>query len=72
MAARSLKETRKVAKASVMRKINEISRLMCAIENINEVIVMESELDKAIENFHRAHDEYHQTMKMLEAQRNQL
>lgn len=42
--------------------------LMCAIENVNEVIAMKLELDEAMENFHRAHDEYHQTMKTLKAQ----
>ena len=68
MAEKDLKTTRKVAKASVTRKINEITRLMCAIENANEVIAIESELDEAMENFHPAHDNYHRTLTTLEAQ----
>ena len=68
MAARSLKETKKFAKVSVTRKINEISRVMCAIQNVSEVIAMESDLDEAIEHFQCAHDEYHKKMKTLEVQ----
>ena len=68
MAEKDLKTTRKVAKTSVTRKINEITRLMCAIENANEVIAIESELDEAMENFHRAHDNYHRTLTTLETQ----
>ena len=38
MPQRSLKTSREVAKASVTRKINEVSSLMCAVENANVVI----------------------------------
>lgn len=51
MAERDLKMTRKIAKASVTRKIKEITRLMCAIEDANEVIAIKSELNEAMENF---------------------
>ena len=59
---------RKVAKASVARKINEITSLICAVENVNVVIAIESELDEAMENFYRAHDDYHRTLTTVEAQ----
>ena len=68
MAEKDLKTTRKVAKTSVTRKIKEITRVVCAIENANEVIAIESELDEAMENFHRAHDNYHRTLTTLETQ----
>ena len=68
MSQRRLKTARKVAKASVMRKMNEISSLMCAVENVNVVIAIESELDEAMENFHRAHDDYHHSLRNSEAQ----
>ena len=48
--------------------MNEISSLMCAVENVNVVIAIESELDEAMENFHRAHDDYHRSLKNSEAQ----
>ena len=41
MSQRSLKTSRKVAKASVTRKMNEIVSLMCAVENVNVVIAVE-------------------------------
>ena len=59
MSQRRLKTSRKVAKASVTRKMNEITSLMCAVKNVNVVIALESELDEAMENFHRAYDDYH-------------
>ena len=65
---RSLETSRKVAKASVTRKINEITSLMCAVENVNVVIAIESELDEAMENFYRAHDDYHRSLTTMEAQ----
>ena len=68
MSQRRLKTARKVAKASVTRKMNEISSLMCAVENVNVVIAIESELDEAMENFHRAHYDYHRSLKNQEAQ----
>lgn len=68
MSQRSLKTLRKVAKASVTRKINEITSLMSAVENVNVVIAIESELDEAMENFYRAHDDYHRTLTTMEAQ----
>ena len=68
MPQRSLKTLRKVAKASVTRKINEITSLMCAVENVNVVIAIEAELDEAMENFYSAHDDYHRTLTTLEAQ----
>ena len=60
--------SRKVAKASVTRKMNEIASLMCAFENVNVVIAAESELDEAMENFYRAHDDYHPSLTRVEAQ----
>ena len=60
-----LKTSRKIAKASVTRKMNEITSLMCVVENVN---VVESELDEAMENFHRAHDVYHHLLMNVEAQ----
>ena len=68
MSQRSLKTSRKVAKASVTRKINEITSLMCAVENVNVVIAIESELDEAMEKFYRAHDDYHRSLTTAEAQ----
>ena len=59
MSRRSLKTSRKVAKASVTRKpMNEIASLMSAVENVNVEIAVESELDEAMGNFYRAHDDY--------------
>ena len=46
---RRLETSRKVAKASV-------TSLMCAIENVNVVMVIETELDEAMETFYHAHD----------------
>ena len=63
----SLKTSRKVAKASVTRKMNKITSLMCAVENVNVVIAIESELDEAMENFYRAHDDYHRSSTKVEA-----
>ena len=68
MSQRSLKTLRKVAKASVTRKMNEIVSLMCVVENVNVVIVDKSELDEAMENFYRAHDDYHCLLTRVEAQ----
>ena len=69
MSQRRLKTSRKVAKASVTRKMNEITSLMCAVENVNVVIAIESELrDEAMENFYRAHDDYHRLLMNVEAQ----
>ena len=68
MSQRRLKTARKVAKASVTRKMNKISSLMCAVENVNVVIAIESELDEPMENFHSAHDIYHRSLKNSEAQ----
>ena len=68
MPQRSLKTSRKVAKVSVTRKMNEIAILMCAVENVNVVIAVESELDKAMENFYRAHDDYDRSLTSVEAQ----
>ena len=68
MSQRSLKTSRKVAKASVTRKIREIMSLICAEENVNVVIAIESELDEAMENFYRAHDDYHRSLTTMEAQ----
>ena len=42
MSQRSLEMSRKVAKASVTRKINEIMSLMCTVKNVNVVIAIES------------------------------
>ena len=39
MSQRSLRTSRKVAKASVTRKINEITSLMYAVENVNVIIL---------------------------------
>ena len=46
MSQRSLITSWKVAKASVKRK--EITSLMCAVENVDVVIAIESELDEAV------------------------
>ena len=67
MSQRRLKTSRKVAKASVMRKMNEITSLMYAVENVNVVIAIESEMDEAMENFYRAHDDYHCLLLNVEA-----
>ena len=68
MSQRNLKTSRKVAKASVTRKMSKIVSLMCAVENVNVVIAVESELDEAMENFYCAHDEYHRSLTRVEAQ----
>ena len=68
MSQKRLKTARKVAKASVTRKMNEISSLMCAVENVNVVIAIESELDEAMENFHCTHDDYHRLLTNVQAQ----
>ena len=68
MSRRSLKTSRKVAKALVTRKMNETASLMCAVENVNVVIAVESQLDEAMENFYRAHDDYHRSLTRVEAQ----
>ena len=68
MSQRSLKTLWKVAKASVTRKMNEIVSLMWAVENVNVVIAVKSELDEAMENFYRAHDNYHRSLTRVEAQ----
>ena len=68
MSQRRLKTSRKVAKASVTRKMIKITSLMCAVENANLVIVIESELDEAMENFYRAHDDYHRSLTKVKAQ----
>ena len=68
MSQRSLEMSRKVAKASVTRKINEIMSLMCTVKNVNVVIAIESELDEAMENIYPAHDDYHRTLTTMEAQ----
>ena len=64
----SLRTSRKVAKASITRKINDITSLMCAVENVNVIIASESELDEAMENFYRAHDDFHLSLTEVEAQ----
>ena len=56
MSQRSLRTLLKVAKTSVTRKINEITSLMSAVENVNVIIASESEFDEAMENFYRAHE----------------
>ena len=40
---------------------------MCAVENVNVVIAIESELDEAMENFYRAHDDHHRLLMNMEA-----
>ena len=60
--------SRKVAKASVTRKMINFTSLMCAVENANLVIVIESELDEAMENFYRALDDYHRSLTKVKAQ----
>ena len=42
--------------------------LMCAVENVKVVIAIESELDEAVGNFYRAHDDYHRSLTKVEAQ----
>ena len=68
MSQRSLKTSWKVAKVSVMRKMNEIASLICAVEIVNVVIAVESELDEAMENFYCVHDDYHCSLTRVEAQ----
>ena len=70
MSQRSLKPSRKVAKALVTKKMNKITSLMCAVENVNvvHVIAIESELEEAMENFYHAHDDYYRSLMKVEAQ----
>ena len=42
--------------------------LMCAVENVNVVIAIESELDEAMGNFYHAHDDYHCSLMKVEPQ----
>ena len=42
--------------------------LLCAVENVKVVIAIESELDEAVGNFYRAHDDYHRSLTKVEAQ----
>ena len=48
--------------------MNEITSLMCAVEKVNVVIATEWELDEALEHFYHAHDDYHRSIKKVEAQ----
>ena len=68
MSQRRLKTLRKVAKVSATRKMNKIMSLMCAVENVNVVIAIESELDEAMENFYCARDDYHRLLMNVEPQ----
>ena len=61
-----LKEKRKVTKASVTRRINDIEKLLFVIDNFDEVIAAEKVLDKAMERFYRAHEDYHQILQTVE------
>ena len=61
-----LKERRKVTKASVTRMINDIEKLLCVIDNFDEVIASEKVLDEAMERFYRAHEDYHQILQTVE------
>ena len=61
-----LKERRKVTKASVTRMINDIGKLLCVIDNFDEVIAAEKVLDEAMERFYRAHEDYHQILQTVE------
>ena len=61
-----LKEKRKVTKASVTRRINDIEKLLCVIDNFDEVIAAEKVLDEAMERFYRAHEDYHQILQTVE------
>ena len=61
-----LKERRKVTKASVTRRINDIEKILCVIENFDEVIEAEKVLDEAMERFYRAHEDYHQILQTVE------
>ena len=61
-----LKERRKVTKASVTRMINDIEKLLCVIDNFDEVIAAEKVLDEAMERFYRAHEDYHQILQTVE------
>ena len=47
---------------------------MYAVENVSVVTAFESELDKAMENFYRAHDDYHRSLteEVAQAERNRL
>ena len=40
---------------------------MCSVENVNVAIAIESELDEAMENFYRAHEEYHRSLAKVAA-----
>ena len=60
-----LKE-RRVTKASVTRRINDIEKLLCVIDNFDEVIPAEKVLDEAMEKFYRAHEDYHQIVQTVE------
>ena len=61
-----LKERRKVTKASVTRTINDIEKLLCVIDNFDEVIAAEKVLDEAMERFYQAHEDYHQILQKVE------
>ena len=61
-----LKKKRKVTKASVTRRINDIEKLLCVIDNFDEVIAAEKVLDEAMERFYRAHEDYHQVLQTVE------
>ena len=60
------KERRKVTKASVTRRINDIEKLLCVIDNFDEVIAAEKVFDEAMERFYRAHEDYHQVLQTVE------
>ena len=68
MSQRSLKTSRKVAKVSVMRKMNKIASLICVVQIVNVVIAVKSELDEAMKNFYCAQDNYHCSLTRVEAQ----
>ena len=59
-------------KASVTRKINEITKLMCAVENVDKLIAAEKVLDGAKERFRHAHENYHQVSTTLEDQQSSV
>ena len=61
-----LKERREVTKASVKRRINDIEKLLCTIDNCDEVIAAEKGLDEAMEIFYREHEDYHQVLQTVE------
>ena len=60
------KERRKVTKASVTRRINDIEKLLCVIDNFDEVIAAEKVLDEAMERFYRAYEDYYQVLQTVE------